>query len=338
MLGPYVHDIDPVIATVGGVHLWWYGLSYSVGFLNAYISIRRRRADLGLTPGQVLDLAVLLAVGVLVGGRLVTVFHERAFYADHLALIPAVWLGGMATHGLIIGGFIGVGLFCAIHRKPYREVFDALAIPTAMILAVGRVGNFIDGQIVGSVTAVPWSVKFPEAEGFRHPVVLYDGVKNLLIVPALLWMRRRGVPPGRVAALFLFLYAFLRLFIDLFREYPLSLLGLPAGQAFNVFLAVVGFALLVRNWLRARAPRDRRAQTAARSDEGASVARPNKDPSDAPAARQGSGTRLWWRRSAFAACLLFPLVIPSDATRDVPTTYAHRHPGVHYTSLYISLR
>jgi phosphatidylglycerol:prolipoprotein diacylglycerol transferase len=299
------------------VHLWWYGLSYSLGFLNAYLSLRRRRVELGLTDRETLDLVLLLAIGVLVGGRLVTVFHERAFYLDHPALIPAVWLGGMATHGLIIGGFVGVGLFCAIRGKPYRVVFDALAIPTAIILAAGRIGNFIDGQIVGSVTTVPWGVKFPEAEGFRHPVVLYDGLKNLLIIPVLMWTRRRDVPAGRLAATFLFLYAFLRIFIDLYREYPLTLLGLPAGQAFNVFLAVIGLALLVRNFLRRREP-----------DEGL------RRPPAAAGVRGGMG----WRRAVFAVCLIFPLVIASDATRDIPKVYGHRHPGVRYTALYIPIR
>ena len=316
MLGPYVHDIAPIIATVAGVHLWWYGLSYSLGFLNAGLFINRRRAELGLSTQAALDLTLLLAAGVLVGGRLVTVFHERAFYREHLSLIPAVWLGGMATHGLIIGGFAGVGLFCWIYGKPYRQVFDALAIPAAMILAVGRLGNFIDGQIVGSVTSVPWAVKFPSAEGFRHPVVLYDGLKNVLLIPILMWARRRGAPPGRLAALFLFLYAFLRIFIDLFREYPLSLLGLPAGQAFNVFLAGAGCALLVRNYVRKT---------------------PAVDPAPARTTTAEAPARLTWRRVALVACFLFPLIIPSDATRDVPKTYGDRHPGLQYSALYLRI-
>lgn len=314
MAWPFVHDIDPIIITVRGVHCWWYGLSYTLGFVNAYLSIRRRRVDLGMTTRQVLDLTLLLACGVLAGGRLVTVFHERAFYARHLALVPAVWLGGMATHGLIIGGLVGVALFCALHRKPYRPVFDALAIPTAAILAFGRIGNFIDGQIVGSLTSVPWAVKFPGAEGFRHPVVLYDGLKNLALVPVLMWVRRRGAPDGRLAALFLFLYAFLRLFIDAYREYPLTLWGLPSGQAFNLLLAAAGVVLLARSSLRT----------------GERAWRP---PARPPAASDGRG--LWWRRSALAVCLVFPLIIPSDATRDVPKTYALRHPGVRYTVIYI---
>ena len=107
-MGPWVHNIDPIIGTIVGVHLWWYGLSYSLGFLNAHLFFMRRRAELGLSTRDVYELSLLLSTGVLVGGRLLVVNNEWAFYRDHLALIPALWIGGMATHGLILGGFAGV--------------------------------------------------------------------------------------------------------------------------------------------------------------------------------------------------------------------------------------
>jgi phosphatidylglycerol:prolipoprotein diacylglycerol transferase len=312
-----VHRIDPVIGTVLGAHLWWYGLSYTLGFLNAHLFLRRHRAQLGLSLRSIYSLTLCLAVGVLLGGRLLVVFdHEWVFYREHPTLIPAVWLGGMATHGLLLGGFAGVMAFCIWKRLPFRQVFDALAIPAAIIMGCGRLGNFIDGQIVGSLTSVPWAVQFPEAEGFRHPVVLYDGLKNFLLIPILLWAKRRGAPPGRLAALFVFLYAALRIPIDWLREYPVNALGLPTGQGNNFIMAGIGLVLLIVNWARHRgeSARDRAAATLPFAAE-----------SEAPAG---------WRRPVFVALLLFVLVIPSDATRDIPSLYGHRHPGLTYTAMY----
>ena len=123
-------------------------------------------------------------------------------------------------------------------------------IPGAFLMAVGRVGNFIDGQIVGGVTGVPWAVQFPDAEGFRHPVVLYDAVKNLALIPLLLWVRRRNPTPGAVAAHFVFWYPFLRLFVDLARDYPTHRLPLGTGQTLNIVMALVGVVLLARLRLR----------------------------------------------------------------------------------------
>jgi len=310
--GHYVHHIDPIIVTLAGVHLWWYGLSYALGFLNAHFFLRRNRDRLGLSLADVYELSFLLAAGVLVGGRGLVVFrHEWLFYRDHVGLIPAIWLGGLATHGLILGGFAGVTLFCVLRNRPFRPIFDALAIPAAFILGCGRIGNFIDGQIVGSVTTLPWGVQFPDAEGFRHPVVLYDGLKNFLIIPILWSVQRRGVPPGRIGSLFVLLYAALRIPIDLLREYPISFLFLPAGQTFNVLMAMTGLALLVKNiWWTALA-------TGSLTRDAASTAR-----------------LVIASRFAFAVLVLVALSIPSDATRDIPGRYGHRHAGLSYSRMY----
>lgn len=310
LAGPFVHRIDPVLATFLGVHLWWYGLSYALGFLNAQRSVRRHAGALGLSRAAALDLGLILALGVLLGGRFVEVaFYEWPFYRENPALIPAYWLGGMATHGLLFGGLLGIWLFSRLYRTPFLAITDALSVAAAVILALGRIGNFIDGQIVGSVTTVPWAVRFPDAEGFRHPVVLYDAVKNLLIVPVLVYADRRDLPRGVKTGLFLFLYAFLRIFVDFYREYPTSLLGLATGQALNIFLSIVGIAVIVFGWRGGPLPR-RTAVIA------------------------GPGGNMAWRRAAFAALLAISLAIPSDWTQDVPARYGKRHAGLEHSRLY----
>lgn len=312
MLGPFVHNIDPIIASIGGVHFWWYGMSFALGFLNAHLFLRRNRERVGLSLTAVYDLTLMLALGVLIGGRaLVVANNEWEFYRDHLSLIPSIWVGGFATHGLIFGGAVGVAVFCLIYRVPIRPLLDVLAISAAIILGFGRIGNFIDGQIFGSITELPWGVKFPNVEGFRHPVVLYDGLKNFMLVPLLLWISSRGVPPGRIAALFAILYAGLRIPIDLLREYPTTMWGVPNGQMLNILMLGLGLAALALNIYRSRG---------SVTDE------------STPRFRESSS--LAWRKVALVSICLATLVIPSDATRDIPATYGGRHPGLEHSSMY----
>ena len=267
-----VHRIDPVIAQIGGVALWWYGLSYTLGFLQIHLFLMRRRAELALSASEVTSLSLWLAVGVLVGGRVVEVaFDEWPFYRQHLSLIPAYWLGGMATHGLLAGAAAGSACFAALYRKPFLELADALVIPGALLMGLGRIGNFIDGQIVGSVTSLPWGVLFPDAELPRHPVVLYDALKNLLLVPYLVHVQRTNRTPGAVAARFVFWYAFPRIFIDLVRDYPTHRLALGTGQTLNLVMAALGAGLLMRSRLRRLGRLRARGAAEARYGHGASA-------------------------------------------------------------------
>lgn len=316
MWGPYVHRIDPIIASVGGVHLWWYGLGYTLGFLQIHRVLTRQRDALGLTPRQAWSLTLYIVVGVLAGGRFVEVaFDEWPFYSRHPWLIPAFWLGGMATHGLLGGAALATVLFCWRYRRPLLPIADALVVPGALLMGFGRIGNFIDGQIVGRLTDVPWAVVFPVAEGARHPVVLYDGLKNLLLVPYLLWVRQRNATPGAVAARFVFWYAFPRIFIDLFRDYPTHRLALGTGQTLNLAMAALGVILLVRS-------RQRRLGRLG----GSQVRRIAVTGADqAPTMGQ---------RVALATLLAFCLTMPSNWTQDVPARYGTRHDGLRHSWLY----
>jgi phosphatidylglycerol---prolipoprotein diacylglyceryl transferase len=310
VLGPYTHNIDPILLDAGGIYLWWYGLSFALGFTAVLRFLVRSRGRLGLTHSQAYSLAVAFGIGVLAGGRTVEVlFDEWAFYRARPELIPALWLGGMATHGLLLGAALSTWVFSRWSGKPFLALADALVIPGALLMGMGRIGNFIDGQIVGAPTDGWWGVKFPDADGFRHPVVLYDGAKNLLLIPLLLRIRRSRPPQGRVAAHFVFWYAFLRIFVDLCRDYPTHRLALGTGQTLNILMALLGAAMLLRSWLKRR-PRYR----------------PGPMTTDVP-------PRLS-QRLAVAALLLFSLTIPSNWTQDVPARYGKRHAGVRHSWLY----
>jgi phosphatidylglycerol:prolipoprotein diacylglycerol transferase len=253
----------------------------------------------------------------LTGGRLVEVaFDEWPFYRSHLGLIPAYWLGGMATHGVMLGALAGTVLFSRLHKTPFLVLADALVIPGAFLMGVGRIGNFIDGQIVGSITDVWWAVEFPDADGFRHPVVLYDGAKNLLLMLFLLRVRRTNSTPGAIAARFVFWYAFPRIFIDLFRDYPTHRLALGTGQTLNILMAVIGVLLLMRS---------RRRRLGRLGGGRSEVSHPREPLDQAPLASQCI---------VFLGLLTFCLTIPSNWTQDIPSRYGTRHPGLQYSWLY----
>ena len=318
MYGPFVHRIDPIFAEIGGLYLWFYGLSYSLGFLSIFLWFKRVRRRLGLTIEAVYNLTIYLAVGVLAGGRLVEVFfYEWPYYREHLRQIPAFWLGGMSTHGVLLGVVVATWLFCRLLGKSLVMIADQLVFPGSYLMGMGRIGNFIDGQIVGSITNVWWAVQFPDAPGFRHPVVLYDGAKNFLILGLLLLLRRSKPAPGMLTAHFVFWYGFLRIFVDLFREYPTDLFGIATGQTFNIFMSVVGAFLVF--WF----SRKQRAAKAGNVSQTAPVSEP-----------PGKQRSLWLKRIVLASLLLFSLTLPSDWTQDIPARYGKRHAGMHYSFLY----
>jgi phosphatidylglycerol:prolipoprotein diacylglycerol transferase len=314
MCGPYVHQIDPVIGQIGSINLWWYGASYTLGLLGAFFWIRRVRASLGYDMRSVYALTIILSLGVLLGGRLVEViFYEWSYYGNHLWHIAAIWIGGMSTHGILLGAVAGVWWFCRSFGKQFLPIADELAIAGAYIMGIGRLGNFIDGQIAGSITEVCWAVQFPDLDGFRHPVVLYDGIKNLLLVPVLLFIRNRRPPKGVVLGHFILWYGFLRIFVDLFREYRTELIGFPPGQEFNVLMSILGLVLLV--W--------------AYKFQGG---KGSLDPAEGLLETRRKASLL--QRISLAALVVIPLVMPSDWTQDVPERYGARHDGLEYSVLY----
>jgi phosphatidylglycerol---prolipoprotein diacylglyceryl transferase len=254
-----------------------------------------KRESLGFDGRDVAEFSLLFAAGVLLGGRIFDVaLYEWFYYKDRIWQIPALWQGGMATHGVLLGGVGGTLIFCRLRNKSFLAIADELVIPGAVLMALGRVGNHINGEVYGSVSGVAWAMEFPYAEGCRHPVALYDAAKNLLIVPLLLGIRRVSLrrngylPRGLMLGHFVLWYGLLRLFVDYFREYDSYWLGVGRGQYFNLFMAVAGLCIVVV--VRKHA-----------SLEGAG-ALPNlraKDPA------------LWIKRSAFYALVALCLTIPS---------------------------
>jgi phosphatidylglycerol:prolipoprotein diacylglycerol transferase len=257
VLGAWVHDLDPVAihfpASWGlrGVH--WYGLAYAAGFLAAAWLLGRWRRQ-GLAPARHAadesTLVTAVMVGVLAGGRLghVLLYARDEFAADPL-MVFQVWKGGMASHG----GFLGVvlaGLWYARTRGvAFLAVGDLLCALAPAGIFFGRLANFVNAELVGRTTDVPWAVIFPhEGPSPRHPSQLYEAFgEGLLPLVWVLVRYPRRLPPGRLAGEFLLLYAVARIVCEAFREAEDGhILGLTAGQFWTLPLAAAGLWLVWR--------------------------------------------------------------------------------------------
>jgi phosphatidylglycerol:prolipoprotein diacylglycerol transferase len=251
-------QFDPVAIALGPVQIHWYGLTYLVAFgLFLWLANRRVRypwlADAGWTRRDVEDLLFYGVVGVVIGGRLgYVLFYKPTYYAANPLEILAVWKGGMAFHGGLLGVLAAVALFARRRGRSFLQVTDVIApcVPTG--LASGRIGNFINGELWGRAAdpALPWAMVFPQSGTSipRHPSQLYQfALEGLLLFALLWWYAAKPRRTGQVSGAFLVGYGIFRFVAEFFRE-PDSFLGLRAldlsqGQWLSLPMIAAGVAM-----------------------------------------------------------------------------------------------
>jgi len=245
-------NIDPVAFSLGPIQVHWYGLTYLVGIGLAWWLARQRADRLGLSKDQISDLTFYAAVGVILGGRFgyALFYHFDRVLADPLWLLR-VWEGGMAFHGGFLGVVVALLLFARKHRLPLLKLGDFVAPLTPIGLGLGRLGNFINGELWGRVSDVPWAMVFPNGgPDPRHPSQLYQFALEGMLLFLVLWLfSRQPRPVGSVTGLFLVGYGSLRFLAEFTREpdahLGLLLGGLSMGQLLSLPMVAVGIALMV---------------------------------------------------------------------------------------------
>ncbi len=253
-------EIDPVAISIGPLAIRWYGLMYLVGFAAGWwLGLRRidkapPERPAPVTRPQFDDLLFFTVLGVILGGRLgYVLFYKPAYYASHPLEIFAVWQGGMSFHGGLLGVLIAMWLLARRHGIDWWRLMDFFAPLVPLGLAAGRMGNFINGELYGRVTDLPWGMVFRGAgEAPRHPSQLYQfALEGLALFALLWWFSSKPRPRAQVSALFLLGYGAFRFVAEFAREPDAFLgilaLGMTMGQWLSLPMIVAGIALFARS-------------------------------------------------------------------------------------------
>ncbi len=252
---PYVHDIDPVALTLGPVSIHWYGVMYLLGFAGAWwLGIQRGKwSHVNWSVEEVGDVIFYGALGVIAGGRIgYMLFYDFASISENPLNIFKVWEGGMSFHGGLIGVIIAMWLFGRKTQRPFLAVTDFVAVLTPIGLFTGRMGNFINGELWGKTSDVPWAMIFktggPEP---RHPSMLYEALLEGIVLFLILFIvSRRSTPIGLLSGLFLLFYGIFRFAIEFIRI-PDEHLGyrafdwLTQGQILSTPMILLGVFLII---------------------------------------------------------------------------------------------
>ncbi|MFA7521772.1 MAG: prolipoprotein diacylglyceryl transferase [Halothiobacillaceae bacterium] len=261
--------IDPIALQIGPLAIHWYGLMYLIGFGGAWAlaRLRARRPDWPIRPQQVDDLLFYAALGVVIGGRVgYMIFYQPATLIHSPLSLFAIWDGGMSFHGGLIGVLITMALYAWRQGLAFFTVTDFIAPLVPIGLFFGRIGNFINAELWGSPTSLPWGMVFPGAGPEpRHPSMLYEAFLEGLLLFVILWLfSMRPRPRMAVSGLFLLGYGLFRFAVEFVRE-PDAHIGYLAGNwvtmghLLSTPMILAGIALLV--WAYRHGIMDRPATT-----------------------------------------------------------------------------
>ena len=226
-----VHNFDPIFIDLGLIQIRWYSLAYIVGIILGWIYAIKiikeliKKYNFTLIKIEIFnDLIIYLILGIMLGGRLgYVIFYNFEYYSQNLFEILKLWQGGMSFHGGLLGVIIATVIFSKIRRINFLNFTDIIACAAPIGLFLGRIANFINGELYGKISTLPWALIFPNGGSIsRHPSQIYEAILEGIILFMLInyfaFKKKLLFKTGYISGLFLVLYSILRMLSEIFRE------------------------------------------------------------------------------------------------------------------------
>ncbi len=261
-----VHNFDPVLIDLGLFQIKWYSIAYIVGitlgwiYSNKIIKEMTKKYNFTLFNTEVFDnLIIYLILGIILGGRLgYVVFYNFDYYSQNLYEILKIWKGGMSFHGGLLGVIIATIIFSKVNKINFLNFTDIIACAAPIGLCLGRVANFINGELFGKISTLPWAVIFPDGGSVsRHPSQIYEavleGIVLFILINFFALKKQLLLKAGHISGLFLIFYSIARIIGENFREpdihlgYFFSYFSMGVILSFMTFLAGCFIIFFIRN-------------------------------------------------------------------------------------------
>ena len=259
----FILNIDPIAISIGPIDIYWYGIAYMLGMLlGLYYSIKivnsqKIECGLNISKKDIDEIFLWIILGIIAGARIgYVLFYNFDFYLDNPATMFALWKGGMSFHGGALGVIIAIAFYSWIKNKSFLEIGDVICPVVPIGLFFVRIANFVNGELWGKATNVPWGIVFPKAgENPRHPSQLYEaGLEGLFLFLVLaIIVRYRGLKKrGLVSGSFLFIYSSSRIVVEFFRE-PDQHIGyifpsMTMGIILSIPFLIMGLLLIIKSF------------------------------------------------------------------------------------------
>ena len=250
----FINNFDPVAFQILSFEIRWYSLAYIIGILFGWLLSKKIFIKNSEINKKFDDYITYLIIGIIVGGRIgYIIFYNLNYYINNISDIFKIWEGGMSFHGGLIGIVITSILFARKHHEDPFVYMDIVALVAPIGIFFGRLANFINSELYGIVSEVPWAVTFVQIDNFtRHPSQLYEAIlEGIILFLILLYFRRKDFlkKPGLISSLFLIFYSIFRFFVEFFRvpdeQLGYLIFNLTMGQIISLFFILTGALLFI---------------------------------------------------------------------------------------------